>query len=391
MPWERRTEYQMRKEFVERVNNHEKSIARLCREYKISRRTGYKWLKRAEESESLADRSRRPITTQRIAPETEQLIVRYRQQYPALGAMKLHRLMMDEGYTKLPSVKTFNNVFKRNGLITREDSEKVTPYKRFEHNKPNDLWQGDFLGHFALGNGERCHTLNVLDDHSRFNLCSEPLHGESLDDVQPVLTRVFREYGMPTAFLCDNGNPWGNAQTTGFTSFEVWLMEHGILTIHGRPLHPQTQGKEERFNGTERRELVQKTTMEDWDDAKKKFDAYRQFYNEKRPHHALNLDVPAQHFSASDREWSDNVPQWEYPEGTEIRKVRGNGCFSWENQGYFLSGAFSGKEIAIRPSHIEDCISLFFRQFRIARIDVRKRVYTFKRIYLIDGDPRLTD
>ena len=119
MPWERRTEYQMRKEFVERVKNHEKSIAGLCREYNITRRTGYKWLKRASESESLEDRSRRPMTTHRIASEMEELIVCYRQQYPALGAMKLHRLMTDEGYTNLPSVKTFNNVFKRNGLITQ--------------------------------------------------------------------------------------------------------------------------------------------------------------------------------------------------------------------------------------------------------------------------------
>ena len=129
--------------------------------------------------------------------------------------------------------------------------------------------------------------------------------------------------------------------------------------------------------------------MEDWEDAKKKFDAYRQFYNEKRPHHALELDVPAHHFTPSDREWTEDVPEWEYPEGTQIRKVKSNGYFNWENQGYFLSEAFIGKEIAVRPSRIEDCISLFFRQFRIARIDLRKRTYRFKRIYLIDGDPRL--
>ena len=168
-------------------------------------------------------------------------------------------------------------------------------------------------------------------------------------------------------------------------------MEHGVLTIHGRALHPQTQGKEERFNGSERRELLKTTVMADWEDAREKFEAYRQFYNEKRPHHALGLDVPARHYTSSDRAWSEEVREWQYPERTELRRVKGNGYFNWDGQGYFLSEAFVGKDIAIRPSHIEDCISLFFRQFRIGRIDVRKRVYTLKRIYLIDGDPRLTD
>ena len=391
MPWEGRTVYQMRKEFVERVHGHEETMAELCREYGITRRTGYKWLARAEAGETLTDHSRRPKKTQRITKETEQQIVGYRRQYPALGAVKLHRLMEDEGYENLPSTKTFNNVFKRNGLISREASLKATPYQRFERSQPNDLWQGDFLGHFPLGNGERCHTLNILDDHSRYSLCSEPLSGETFEDVQPVMIRLFDHYGMPTAFLCDNGNPWGTVQTMGFTRFEVWLMEHGVLTIHGRALHPQTQGKEERFNGSERRELLKTTVMADWEDAREKFEAYRQFYNEKRPHHALGLDVPARHYTSSDRAWSEEVREWQYPERTELRRVKGNGYFNWDGQGYFLSEAFVGKDIAIRPSHIEDCISLFFRQFRIGRIDVRKRVYTLKRIYLIDGDPRLTD
>lgn len=380
----------MREEFVRRVQGHEGTIAGMCREYGITRRTGYKWLRRAEAGETLTDHSRRPKKTQRISEETERQIVGYRRQYPALGAVKLHRLMKDEGYENLPSTKTINNVFKRNGLISREASLKATPYQRFERSQPNDLWQGDFLGHFPLGNGERCHTLNILDDHSRYSLCSEPLPGETFEDVQPVMVRLFDRYGMPTAFLCDNGNPWGTVQTTGFTRFEVWLMEHGVLTIHGRALHPQTQGKEERFNGTERRELLKTTTMADWQDAKEKFEVYRQFYNEKRPHYALGLDVPARHYASSDRAWSEEVPEWQYPEGTVLRRVKGNGYFNWDGQGYFLSEAFVGKDIAIRPSHIEDCISLFFRQFRIGRIDVRKRVYTLKRIYLIDGDPRLT-
>lgn len=391
MPWGERTVYQMREKFVEHVLEKRKSMAMLCREYGITRRTGYKWLRRAEAGESLEDQSRRPAKIHRISAEMEQEIVRYRERYPALGAVKLHRMMENEGYKGLPSAKTYNNVFKRNGLITRKASLNATPCKRFERAQPNDLWQGDFLGHFPLENGERCHPLNILDDHSRYNLCIEPMRGETFEEIQPVMVRLFEANGKPTAFLCDNGNPWGTVQSTGYTRFEVWLMDHGILTIHGRPRHPQTQGKDERFNQTMRRELLKDTCLKDWPDAAAKFSAYRDFYNKVRPHHALNLDTPSQHYRHSGREYSQEVPEWEYPEGVWLRKVKSTGFMTWKGQGYFLSEAFAGKTIAVQESKVEGCINLLYRQFRIGRIDIEKRVFTFKRAYLIENDPRLTD
>lgn len=391
MPWEERTVYKMREEFVSRAHAKQKSLAALCREYGITRRTGYKWLERSEAGEQLEDRSRRPKRIHRITAEMEREIVRRREEYPALGAVKLHRIMCNEGYENLPSAKTFNNVFKRNGLISREASLNATPCRRFERAEANDMWQGDFLGHFAMGNGERCHALNILDDHSRYNLCSEPLKGERFEDVQPVMIRLFKTYGKPKVFLCDNGNPWGTVQSTGFTRFEVWLMDHGILTVHGRIKHPQTQGKEERFNQTMRRELLQQNPIADWQDAAIKFREYRTFYNEIRPHHALQLDTPSQHYQSSQRTYCDRVSEWEYPEGTMLREVKKTGFITWKGQGYFLSEAFGGHRIGLRESRIEGSVNLFYRQFRIARIDVGKRVFTLKRAYLIDDDPRLTD
>ena len=391
MPWEGRTVYQMREEFVRRAQEKRESLTALCQEYGITRRTGYKWLGRAEAGETLEDRSRRPGRIHRRAPEIEAEIVRHRKRYPATGAVKLHRMMENEGYQGLPSTKTFNNVFKRNGLITRGASLNATACRRFEREQPNDLWQGDFLGHFPLENGDRCHPLNILDDHSRYNLCIEPMRSETFEDTQPVMIRLFETYGKPKAFLCDNGNPWGTAQSTGYTRFEVWLMDHGILTLHGRARHPQTQGKSERFNQTLRRELLRQTTIKDWQDAANRFREYRDFYNEVRPHRALDLDTPSQHYEPGSRAYSDIIPQWEYPEGSVLRKVKYTGYFTWKGQGYFLSEAFADREIAVRKSRIDGCISLFYRQFRIGRIDIEKRVFTFKRAYLIENDPRLTD
>lgn len=391
MPWEERTVYEMREEFVRRAHAKQESLSALCREYGITRRTGYKWLERAEAGEALEDRSRRPKKVHRITSEMEQEIVRRREEHPALGAVKLHRIMLNEGYDDLPSAKTFNNVFKRNGLISREASLNATPCRRFERAEANDMWQGDFLGHFPMGNGEHCHPLNILDDHSRYNLCSEPLKGETFEEVQPVMIELFKTYGKPKVFLCDNGNPWGTVQSTGYTRFEVWLMDHGILTIHGRVKHPQTQGKEERFNQTMQRELLRQRLIVDWQDAAEKFKEYRTFYNEIRPHHALHLDTPSQHYQRSQRVYCESVPEWEYPEGTALREVKKTGFITWKGQGYFLSEAFGGHRIGLRESRVEGCVNLFYRQFRIARIDVERRVFTLKRAYLIDDDPRLMD
>ena len=389
MPWKESSKPMLRKEFVEAVLNGKLTKSEACRQYEISRPTGDKWIARALRGESMDDRSRAPFkTANRIPKDTEDLLVSYRKQYPALGAIKIHRIMEDDGYTNLPSPSTFNAVFKRNGLITKEASQAATPNQQFEKEEPNEMWQADFKGDFALLNGERCHPLNIIDDCTRYNICCDPKPGETLEDVKPSLERVFKEYGMPRIFLCDNGNPWGVAQSTGFTRFEVWLMDLGILTIHGRALHPQTQGKEERFNGSLKRELLRYVQLADMEDAARAFADYRQFYNCKRPHHALGLDTPASRYKPSNRKYPEAIEPWAYPAEYELRRIKDSGYFTYNGQSYFLSEAFRGKTVAVKESSQKGCITLCYRQFKIAKIDMDKRVYQYKKIYLASGDPR---
>ena len=392
MPWKERTVAQMRKEFVERVLAGEKSKSALCKEYGISRPTGDKWIKRYIEGYPLDDKSRRPHTTpNQTPPETEEKIIGYRIKYPAIGAVKIRKMMENEGYTELPSARTINNIFKRNGLITEEASRATTPYQRFVKEAPNDMWQADYKGHFLIGDGNRCHPLNIIDDFSRFNICSEAQLSETQAEIKPIIIRIFKEYGMPKTLLCDNGNPWGTGGRRGYSEFEVWLMELGILTLHGRIYHPQTQGKEESFNRSMTKELLKYNTFADKLDAQRKFNEYREFYNNTRPHHALNLDTPAQHYCKSSRKYPDKISEWEYPEGYHIKHVNKDGYIKWNEKYYYLSEGFRKKNIAIRESHIENCVSLFFREFRIGRIDVKKEEFTFKRAYLIENDPREKD
>ena len=290
MPWAERKVSQMREEFVKRVLAGEASKSALCREYGISRPTGDKWIKRYEAGDTLENRSRAPQNRPReTATEMEKKIVAYRQAHPAIGATKLRRILENQGCQNVPSHSTINRIFAKNGLITKEASLAATPHQRFEKSEPNEMWQADYKGHFAMKNGQRCHPLNIIDDYSRFNLCCQAQLTETFEEIRPVMVRLFQEYGMPFSLLCDNGNPWGTAQSVGFSRFEVWLMELGILTLHGRALHPQTQGKEESFNRSMTKELLKHTTISDQPDAQRQFDAYRDFYNNGRPHNALVL------------------------------------------------------------------------------------------------------
>jgi len=392
MPFEGKTVAMIREEFVRRCLSHEKSKSALCREYNISRPTGDKWIKRYLSGESLSDRSKAPFhTPQKIDSAVEQMIIEQRLREPALGAVKIQRILSNRGEVGLPCASTINAVLKRNNLITREASQAATPYKRFEKEAPNIMWQSDFKGHYRLRNGERCHPLSIIDDHSRFCLCADAKSNEKLIGTQESFMKVFQEYGLPHILLCDNGNPWGNSQTTGYTLFEIWLMDLGILTVHIRAHHPQTQGKVEKFNGSFKRERLSFYTPYDMAEAQSQRMEYRNFYNNERPHHALNLDVPAKCYTASMKVFPDKINDWEYdPDiGTSnIRKIKSSGYLTYQDQGYFIGEALAGKTVAIKPSSVDGFVNLLYRQFKIARISLRERCVVSRRIYLIENDPR---
>lgn len=392
VPWEERTVTMNREEFVRRVLAQEKSKSTLCREYGISRPTGDKWLKRNELGEGYKDRSKAPFhTPNKINGETEELIIGARKKEPAIGATKIRRMMRNDGHTELPSISTVNAVLKRNNLITPEASRAATPYTRFEKESPNIMWQADFKGHYAMGNGKRCHPLSIIDDHSRFCLCADAKTNEKREGVEESFHRIFKEYGMPEILLCDNGNPWGTSQSTGYTLFELWLMELGVLTIHIRPRHPQAQGKIEKFNRSFKDERLKFYVPNDLQDADRQRTEYRNFYNNERPHFALDLDVPAKHYEPSERVFPEKTKDWEYGSEYETRKIKSTGFLTYGGQGYFLSEAFGGKTIAIKPSSKEGFLNLFYRQFRIARIDLKERTVVSRRSYLIEDDPRSPD
>lgn len=380
MPWEEKTVEKTRLEFVSKAIQGNQSMSSLCREYGISRKTGYKWIQRYKEGQGLSDKSHAPINRYNKTPEEmEAAILEYRDKYPAWGGRKLKRRMEDLGYTNLPAASTISNILKRNDRISKEESEKRTPYKRFEYEKPNELWQMDYKGHFGMLDGNRCNPLTITDDCSRFNLCLDANENQRTECTIRSIKHVFYEYGLPDAILCDNGYPWGNSNG-GYTPIEIWFMQLGILPIHGRIGHPQTQGKGERFHETMEDELLKYVVIKNLKHGHEVFNTYRYEYNYERPHHALNLDTPAKHYHPSKRIYipgSEMEP--EYDTGRNLRKVNCKGYLSIRNHRYYFGEPFIGKTVELRETE-EGIMEVLYGEFRVAVVDMSQLTIVTRKI-----------
>jgi len=169
---------------------------------------------------------------------------------PRLGGRKIRRRLQDLRHQAVPSASTITAILHRNGRIEGAASAGHKPFERFERVAPNELWQMDYKGHFATAAG-RCHPLTVVDDHSRYAVGLRACSDERAGTVRAELTAIFRCYGLPERMLMDNGSPWGSSDGEHrHTGLSLWLLELGVAVSHGRPHHPQTQGKDERFHRT---------------------------------------------------------------------------------------------------------------------------------------------
>jgi transposase InsO family protein len=269
----------------------------------------------------------------------------------------------------VPSVSTVARILKRNGCIDPAAATTHQPCRRFERAKPNELWQMDFKGHFAMTRGGRCHPLTLLDDHSRYLLGLRACSEETTTVVRAHLTDIFRCYGLPEQILCDNGPPWSGSGPE-LSALAVWLMRLGIRPIHGRPHHPQTQGKDERFHRTLKYELLCRADWLDLPHTQPRFDAYRQDYNHHRPHEALQLDCPVSRYQISSRPFPENLPVPQYHTGELVRRVKSKGEITVHNRFFYIGRAFIGLPVALRPCNTHDsCLRVCLGAIALGRID----------------------
>lgn len=364
MPWHTQTYMSQRLEFVVLATGSGLAFSELCRRFGVSRKTGYKWLARyrAGGQGALADRSRRPHRSPRlVGAKVAQAVIALRDE-TTWGGRKLRRSLQLKGFTPLPAASTCTEVLRRADRLKKDGAQG--PVRRFERPFPNDLWQMDHKGDFPTQSGQRCHALTVLDDHSRFNLVLDAADNQRTATVQAALTTAFARYGLPEAILCDNGATWRSlGDGSGHTPLTVWLLRLGVRVLHGRPYHPQTQGKEERFHRTLKNELLIRHTWRDLAHCAGEFSRFRQRYNHERPHDALDQHTPASRYQPSVRALPAHLPALEYP-GMEVRVVRAKGVITFRNQTWAIGQAFASLPIGLRPSPQADgqweaCFSFF--------------------------------
>lgn len=372
MPWSGTVEEQ-RREFFEEFSAAGANRSAVCARWGISRNAGYELLKRyaAIGEEAFRDASRRPVNSPwRTSAELEARVLGVRAEEPTWGGRKIRRRLQDLGEREVPAASTITAILGRHGLIDPAESAKRKAFVRFERERPNELWQMDFKGHFALEDGGRCHPLTILDDHSRYCLELGACANEQAKTVQHRLEQVFRRYGLPEAMLMDNGPPWGTEGRPGYTGLEIWLMRLEVRVLHGRPRHPQTQGKEERFHRTLKDDVIKRVPIQDIPRAQVAFDRYRPRYNHMRPHQALAMEVPASRYRPSEREMPRRLPEIAYEAGDAVRKVQDGGRISYGGREWRLSKALYRMPVAIRETGKDGELGVYFCQQKVAVLDL---------------------
>jgi transposase InsO family protein len=368
MPWKTESVMDQRVEFVLRARAGDEPVAALCREYQISRPTGYLWLNRYQQVGSvtgLVEHSRRPLhSPQRTSDEIAAAVVAIRDEKGWSGP-KIAKVLEKQGLKVAPA--TAQRILKRAGRVVKPKVDKTTI--RFARDECNELAQMDFKGEYTMP-WEKCYPLSLLDDCSRYLHGLWPLSGTGGEGVKQTLEGYFREHGVPLSILMDHGSPWfSTTNQHGLTWVSVWLLKQGVVLRYSGIGHPQTQGKVERFHQTLKartRHRGAPTTMGEWHRWAMDF---RHEYNYERPHEALGMKTPGEVYQAVNLQpYQEQPREWEYPGGV-VKRLNTQGMLYYRQQTYFVSEALASEWVRI--DEIDGQLLVTFRHMTVREIEVR--------------------
>lgn len=377
MPWKDVTPMSQREELVRLYLAGAAPMTELCSRFGVSRKTAYKWVARVRAGgpDAVADRSRRPHTCPHLTPsEQEARVLALATEEPTWGGKKLHDALRHDGMTPLPAPSTITKILRRAGRL-REVPARPRAYCRFEREQPNELWQVDFKGWHRLRTGT-VHPLSVLDDHSRYLLVLHATDAQTREAIQPILTACFRQYGLPWEILADHGPPWGTsapAHLRARTGLEIWLMQLGITPIHGRPMHPQTQGKVERFHRTLKADVFAGPPYADLPDVQAALDRFRQTYNHRRPHESVaDHRPPDTAYTLSPRPFPEVIPGPEYADDAQVRLVARQGTIGYQGRRIRVGDGLAGMRVGVYPTEVDGIVRLQFHATTLKEVDLRR-------------------
>lgn len=356
------------------------SMTNLCDIFGVSRKTGYKWLKRYEQDgmEGLQELSRAPQEhPNAVAPEKEEAIVDLKQQRPNWGPKKLLQILQRQRpEVGWPVRSTIGVILKRHGLVrSRRRCRKTPPYEQpfagYDH--PNAVWSADLKGWFVTGDRQRCDPLTVTDNYSRYLIRCQAVRPASFEAIQPVFVGAFHEYGLPQAIRTDNGPPFASTTVGGLSRLSIWWIRLGIIPERIRPGKPQQNGRHERMHRTLKEEAIS-PPQPTWRRQQIAFDRFRQKFNHQRPHESLNQRFPAEVYSPSPRSYPLVLPEMVYPDDMQVRWVKGQGDISWKDHHVYLTKALAGELVGLRQV-AEDRWDIYFGPLHLAQLDTaRKRL-----------------
>jgi len=354
-----------RMRFVMKVEKRAESFAEICRHFRVSRKTGYKWLARyrAEGAIGLLDRSRAPREhPQAVIPAIAERCLAVRQRHASWGPVKVRAwLRRKEPEIAWPAASTIGELFDREGLTVKRRLRRRSPPSSIPFAAcagANDVWCIDFKGWFLTGDGTHCEPLTLSDAYSRYLLRCEAVGRTDEDHVWPILAAAFREFGLPKALRSDNGAPFASCGAGGLSKLSVKVIKAGVVPQRIAPGKPQQNGRLERLHLT----LLQDTVNPPARSLRQqiaRFKSFQRLYNEERPHQALNNDTPIEHYAPSPRPWNGVLREPDYHADAAVRRVRRNGEIKWQGKMIYINTALIGEPVGLTEDDNGTCTACF--------------------------------
>ena len=354
------------------------AMSDVCRDFGISRKTGYKIFSRYREhgAEALTDRSRRPVRyANQLPSQIESLIVTLKQEKPHWGARKIRELLVRRlaGDSRIPAKSTIHAVLHRHGLVKglRRPRHRATGTPLSPGLAPNDLWCADFKGEFKLGNGAYCYPLTVTDHASRYLLLCEALDSTRENLAITAFEQLFLERGLPAAIRSDNGVPFASPNALfNLSKLAVWWLRLGIDIERIKPGKPQQNGRHERMHLTLKKEATRPPGINSLQQ-QARFDAFMDEFNTERPHEALAMKMPAEAYAPSPRPYR-GLPDLNYPLHDRDVLVTACGRICMHRKKINISGVLAGQRVGIKEVD-EGIWIVSFMHYDLGYIDLEQK------------------
>jgi len=358
--------------FVRRQRAGQESMSELCRQFRISRKTGYQWVARARGEAgwdgSPRGRGRRAwVMTEALKAQ----VLRVREQYPYEGPRKLRDRLAPGPRRRPPAASTVGEFLRSQGLIRRRRLRRhcapsAQPFTAV--NAANDLWCMDFKGWFLTGDGRRCDVLTLTDAYSRLLLVAKIITPVRWRRVKRAVEKVFRRYGLPKAMRSDNGPPFASTGAGGLTRLGVWLLKQGIKLERIEPGAPQQNGRHERMHLTLKQQACTPPAANRQAQARR-LNQFRDYYNNRRPHQALGQRPPVEFYRPSPLRFP-RLRAWQpsYPPGSELRRVRNHGEIKWHGKRIFISEVLASETVALQRN-AQGELGIHFADLELGAID----------------------